>query len=95
MTSEALRIVISGLFSLIGILLTAYAVPWLKSHTSEQQRKALIELINAAVTAAQQTLTDNAAKKNYVIKLLSDQGVDITDEVNALVESAVYALKSA
>lgn len=89
------------LISLIGVLLTGLAVPWLKAKTTTQQLDMIKLWINIAVAAAEQMkgaglLPDGQAKKEYVLKFIRDKGVTITDqELDALIEAAVYEINKA
>ena len=80
------------------VFITRYAIPWLKSNTAINENTILIDLVNAAVMYAEQTLTGGELKKSVVVeflkKELANKGIDITDEqINALVEAAVFAMK--
>lgn len=58
----------------------------------------LKQIIFDAVWAAQQTLTDNDQKKQYVLKVVQEYlakvGLKLTDEeIDILIESAVLSMK--
>ena len=94
MNTGVIDIIVKAVISIIGILFTAYIIPWIKNHTTEQQRKALVELIKTAVAAAQQMFQSGSEKKDYVVGFLGMRGISVTLEVDALVEAAVYELKN-
>lgn len=87
-----------------GALLTYFVnttvVPWL-------QDKQLYAKVKQAVRCCEQLAkngmlqellgcpVDGNAKKNYVIKFLERCGIEITEEVDAMIESAVYDLDHA
>ena len=88
--------IFKGFIALISLLLTTVLIPLIHSKTTAEQRMALLELIDDAVTAAEKIFPDSGQglrKKKFVIEWLHDRGVSIDpDELDALVESAVYAL---
>ena len=97
-------IVILLLIAVAGALLTYFVkttvVPWL-------QDKQLYAKVKQAVRCCEQLAkngmlqellgcpVDGNAKKNYVIKFLERCGIEITEEVDAMIESAVYDLDHA
>lgn len=92
--------VLTLIISLIGVILTRFAVPWLKSKTTTQQLDMIKIWIGIAVAAAEQMkdagLLPVEEKKDYVIKFIRDKGVTITDnELNALIEASVYEINRA
>ena len=94
-TSQILSLIIT----LIGLILTGVFVPWLKTKISNEKLTAIEKWVNIAVAAAEQMkvagiITDD--KKTYVVKFLKDKGITITDEeLDALIEAAVYELNKA
>lgn len=89
--------------SVCAALVTIYAVPYLKTLRSDARYAAMIDMIRVAVEAAEQTITGSgqgAVKKEQVIEFvrdwLSKQGIDIEyAQLDALIESAVFAMKEA
>ena len=92
-------IIFKAVIALVSLFLTTVLVPLIRSKTTAEQRMALLQLIEDAVAAAEKLFPETGQgrnKKSYVIDWLHDRGVAIDeDELDALVESAVYALKSA
>ena len=84
------------LLTLLFALVSAFVVPWVKSKTTEAQRKELSAWVSVAVRAAEQIYTGTgrgAEKKEYVSQWLRERGYTIDlDELDALIESAVYDL---
>lgn len=81
-------------------LLTKHALPWLNDVVvpwlKERHLYNLIcHFVRAAEKLADTGKIDKDTKKSYVIKLLKAKGVNITDEVDALIESAVMDLDMA
>lgn len=99
LTYQILKIIIS----IVGLALTYYVVPWLKTKTSnekliavESQLKNIKNWVVVAVSAAEQL--KNAGKltipkKDYVLEFLKGKGITITDqELDALIEAAVFEI---
>ena len=79
------------------VLITRYVIPWFKSNIAINENAILIDLVNAAVLYAEQTMTGGKVKKDAVMALvtseLAKRGINITEEqIDALVEAAVYAM---
>ena len=93
--------IISKVLELVVVIavvwVTRYVIPWFKSNTVINENAILIDLVNAAVMYAEQTLTGGQVKKEAVMKFVLEQmaelGISITeDQVNALIEAAVFAM---
>lgn len=94
--STILRIVLA----LMGILLTAVVIPWIKGSAipwmKEKQLYGLVtKFVHAAEKLAETGAIDRSAKKDYVVSLLKGKGYEITDETEAFIESAVKELDMA
>lgn len=82
------------------IFLAGYILPkvkeWLKTQLEEKEYERLVRLITALVEAAEQTLKEQpgAIRKQYVISELKALEYDITAEVDALIEAAVYGINN-
>lgn len=91
---ELLRCVII----VVCLVITRYVVPCLKQMIDERQDEVLNELVQVAVQYAEQCYKTGKEKKEIVTEFLKTQllakNITITDEqLNALIESAVYILK--
>lgn len=79
-------------------VLTTVTVPYIRSRTNATQQAEISALVKVAVTAAEQIYigSGKGAEKNaYVLAWLQANGVVVDgDRLDALVESAVYALKN-
>lgn len=64
-------------------------VPWLKSKRIYNMVKTFVQ---AAEKLAESGVIEKTDKKQGVIKLLKEQGIEITDSVDAFIESAVKEL---
>lgn len=83
--------------ALIGILLTAVVVPWLKTSAipwmKEKQLYGLVKkFVQAAEKLAETGVLDREDKKKYVVDLLEQKGYHMNAETEAFIESAVKEL---
>ena len=86
--------------ALIGILLTAVVVPWLKTSAipwmKEKQLYGLVKkFVQAAEKLAETGALECVEKKDYVVNLLVQKGYRMNDEIEAFIESAVKELDMA
>lgn len=86
--------------ALMGILLTAVVVPWLKGSAipwmKEKQLYSIVtKFVYAAEKLAETGAIDRSKKKDYVVNLLKGKGYNITSETEAFIESAVKELDMA
>ena len=90
--------VVNAVIALIAALISVFIIPWIKANTTAHQQKTMIELIQVAVSAAEQIYSGagrGEEKKQYVLEFLASKGVKVDDEaVNAAIESAVQQLNS-
>lgn len=91
--------IIEIVIALIGALITAFFIPWLRTKTTEAQRKNTAVIIKTLVSAAEQLYGAGcgAEKLRYVADCLENMGYkididDVTDEVRAVIEAAVLEL---
>jgi len=96
-TFAILKVVIS----VCAALITVYVVPYIKTLRNDARYSALIDIVEVAVLAAEQTVTgekQGAIKKEQVMEFVRDwmtkQGIDITyEQLSQMVEAAVYSMK--
>lgn len=91
--------IIETIIALIAALATGFIIPWIKSKLTEDQKEILAYWVSVAVSAAEQRYSNGSKKKAYVISFLESKGYtvnkdNIYDEIDALIESSVYALNS-
>lgn len=90
--------IIEAVFLLIAAVITAIVIPYIKSKTTTQQQAEINAWVKIAVTAAEQIYNGSgrgAEKKAYVLNWLKQHGVTIDEaKLDAMIESAVYELKS-
>lgn len=90
--------IINAVIAIIAAVATAFLVPWIKSKTTEQQRKEIGAWVKIAVAAAEQLYNGagrGAEKKAYVIDFLSKNKLTVDPEaIDAMIEAAVQQLNS-
>ena len=94
-TFNILKIVIS----IVSALVAAYLIPLLKNKLSQDKYNELLNMIEIAVYAAEQTIGSGNGniKKQEVIVFVSnwmrEKGIQITDDqLSQLIESAVFSM---
>ena len=101
--SEIILWIVEAVIAASIAIITKYVVPWIKSKLASSEYSLVVELVETAVAAAQQTITGSgtgAEKKATVLEYVQTQleanGITISDEqLDVLIESAVYALNNA
>ncbi len=88
--------VIEAVLALIGALIAAFLIPWIKSRTNAEKLDRIELWVTVAVEAAEQIYTGSgkgAQKKAYVLEFLNSNGFDLDwDEIDMMIESAVVNL---
>ena len=93
--------ILSLVLTIIGLIITYYVIPILRSKVSDEKLSLIEMWVNIAVAAAEQMkdaglLPDGQEKKDFVLQFVKDKGITITDEeLNALIEAAVYEINKA
>ena len=93
--------ILSLVLTIIGLIITYYVVPILRSKVSDEKLSLIEMWVNIAVAAAEQMkdaglLPDGQEKKDFVLQFVKDKGITITDEeLDALIEAAVYEINKA
>ena len=99
--NEVLFEILKAAVVLAVVILVRYAAPYLRMKVEETQYAWIIKWAEIAVKSAEQTITgdgSNKEKKAIVTKLLKSmlikKNISISDEqLDSLVEAAVYAMK--
>lgn len=85
--------VINAVIALLAAGVSVFLIPWIKSKTTDAQRKELLEWVKIGVAAAEQLYEGQGRgeeKKKYVLELLASMGFTVDEEaVNAAIEAAV------
>ena len=98
MEVEQTILMIEGAFKLLFGIAAVFVIPLLASKLGAQRMEQLAFWVDTFVRAAEQTFagTEGAAKKEYVMRLLEDRGIDIgAAQIDAMIEGAVQTLHSA
>lgn len=99
--NDVLFEILKAVTVLVIVLLTRYAVPWIKLQVENTKYAWIIQCTELAVRSAEQTILGNktgSEKKEIVTKFLKEQllqkNISLSDEqLNTLIEAAVYELK--
>lgn len=91
-----ITVIIEAAFALIGVIITAIVIPFIKSKTTVAQQQAINSWVRIAVAAAEQIYVGSGRgveKKAHVLSFLKSKGITLDVEtVDAMIESAVYEL---
>lgn len=100
MNAETAKLLIESIATIIGIILTAYVVPWLKQKVDGDKLEKIREYTEIAVRCAEQIFSKDEykEKKQYVYQYILEKagaiGIDLSaGEVDLLVEGVVNAVK--
>lgn len=85
--------IVNAFITLIGLLLTTFLIPWIRTKISNEKLKEIQKWTSVGVKAAEMIYTESGmgdAKKNYVRKFLKSKGYKLDiDTVDALIEATV------
>lgn len=87
--------IVLGVIALVTAVLSAYAVPLLRSRAEKEKIEKVLKVVEIFVTAADQIFapTLGAEKKLWVMSKLEEYGVNVElDAVDAMVEASVLRL---
>ena len=80
------------------ILVTRYAVPYIKMKLENSKQEWLVKWVDVAVRSAEQTISSSGADKKYIVtKFIKEQlikkNINISNEqLDNLIEAAVFAM---
>lgn len=91
------EVIIELVVRAVAVLIMAYVAPklkaWLNANLDAKEMEMLDRLIKAFVEAAEQTIhTSGADRKAYVVAQLRELNYEITQEIDARIEAAVFGL---
>lgn len=94
-------ILLKIVISVCAALITAYAVPYIKRLVADARYDSVLEMIDLAVRAAEQTIKGSgqgSLKKAEVVAFITEwmnrNGIGIMeDQLDQLIEAAVYSMK--
>lgn len=93
--------IINATVALVGVLITAVLIPYIKTKVSSEKLKRIATVIEYAVKAAEQLYKGQSGmgelKKAHVLSYLVEKGyikdiASVSTEIDNLIESAVYEL---
>ena len=100
MDNETLKTLINAVLTVVGILLTAYVIPWLKEKVGTERLERLAAYAEYGVRSAEQIFTQAQWKEkkqyvyNYVLEKSDRLGLDLEPpDIDLLVEGIVNAVK--
>ena len=77
----------NAIIALMGVVITVYLIPLLKSKLSQQELEKVKAYVNDAVRAAELLITgtkQGQAKKEWVINYLKEHGIKVDEERNSI-----------
>ena len=90
--------IVEAILALVAVVITSIVIPYIKKRTTTEQQKEIVAWVKIAVAAAEQIYVGTGRgpeKKMYVVEWLADRNISIdTNEIDALIESAVYELNN-
>lgn len=97
--NEMMTVIVKAVISVVVIAISIYLVPLVKNLLDRIQDDQVKKIILDAVWAAQQTITDNVEKKNYVLGIVStwliNHKINLSpEEIDMLIESTVLEMKT-
>lgn len=88
-----LTMIANAIIALAAAIITTYIIPWIRSKTTENQRREIFAWVDVAVKAAEQIYNGpgrGAEKKRFVLKYLAEKGYTLDDKsVEIALEAAV------
>ena len=100
MNPELITKLVEAIVTVVIVIISAYVIPWLKNRVGEDKYTTIIEFAEIVVRSAEKIYTSEQwqEKKQYAINLVIEKaknlGIDLSvEEVNAIIEGAVQAVK--
>ena len=88
--------IVNAVIALLAAGVSVFLIPWIKSKTTDEQRKELLEWVKIGVAAAEQLYEGQGRgeeKKKYVLEVLASMGFTVDEKaINAAIEAAVNRL---
>lgn len=98
-SSEIINLAAQAIIALLGLgclWLLSKAGALLRVRIDSEETTEIVKLVYQIVAAAEQQFKkddpNGSKRKQYVINLLTEMGFKITEELNALIEAAVFEL---
>lgn len=97
-TIDIITTIINTIIALLAAVVGTFLIPWIKSKTTDSQRKELIAWVKIAVAAAEQIYKGQGRgeeKKQHVLEFLKSKGFTLDEEsINNAIEAAVKQLNT-
>lgn len=100
MNPELITKLVEAIVTVVIVIISAYVIPWLKNKVGEDKYTTIIEFAEIVVRSAEKIYTPEQwqEKKQYAVNLVIEKaknlGIDLSvEEVNAIIEGAVQAVK--
>ena len=100
MNPELITKLVEAIVTVVIVIISAYIIPWLKNKVGEDKYATIIEFAEIVVRSAEKIYTPEQwqEKKQYAVNLVIEKakniGIDLSvEEVNAIIEGAVQAVK--
>jgi len=100
MNPELITKLVEAIVTVVIVIISAYVIPWLKNKLGEDKYATIIEFAEIVVRSAEKIYTPEQwqEKKQYAVNLVIEKakniGIDLSvEEVNAIIEGAVQAVK--
>lgn len=92
--NEILTIILKAIVTLAVFYLSTLAGRYINAKAEEKEDSMLEKVVTEFVVSAQQLLGSETGekRKEYVVQNLIGLGIELTDKVNALIESKVFLL---
>lgn len=96
--NEVLFEVLKSVVVLLVILITSYAIPYIRQLVENTKYAWVVKWVDLAVKSAEQTIFKSGADKKAIVtdcikRLLIRKNIDMTDEqIDILIESAVFEM---
>ncbi len=97
-TTIDITTIANAVIALAAAIITTFIIPWIKSKTTENQRRDFLEWAKIAANAAEQIYKGpgrGAIKKRYVLNFLKNKGFSVDEKsVEAALEAAVKEISN-
>lgn len=100
MNPELITKIVEAIVTIILALVSAYVIPWLKNKIGDSKYATIIEFAEIVVRSAEKIYTPEEweKKKEYAVEMVLEKAESIgikleLDEINAIIEGAVQAVK--
>lgn len=100
MTPELISKIVEAVVTILIAIISCYFIPWLKNRLGEDKYNLLVSFAETVVRSAEKIYTQEEweKKKEYALELVLEKSDELGlklnyEEVNAIIEGAVQAVK--